>query len=174
MKNILFILLLISTLLYGCEGCSSSGSRRRERMRDQTPTSEPATGKHGKTVVKMEKEDGVFYIPTEVNGVKMRFIFDTGASMISLSQTEASFLARQGLLTEADVEGTGQFSDANGDISEGTLVRLRSVKIGDRELHDVQASVVGNMRAPLLLGQTALAKFGKISIDYKAGTITFE
>jgi aspartyl protease family protein len=38
----------------------------------------------------------------------------------------------------------------------------------------VQASVVHNLQAPLLLGQSALNKFGKISIDYNNGEITFE
>jgi aspartyl protease family protein len=54
------------------------------------------------------------------------------------------------------------------------LSQLKSVKIGDRTLYDVEALIVPNDKAPLLLGQTALAQFGKISIDYKKGTITFE
>ena len=104
----------------------------------------------------------------------MNFIFDTGASIISISETEARFLYKQGTLTEADFVGEANFTDANGDISSGMIVKLRTVKIGDRTLHNVQASIVPNSNAPLLLGQTALGQFGKISIDYQRGTITFE
>ena len=53
------------------------------------------------------------------------------------------------------------------------MVNLRAVKIGDIMLHNVQATVVDNIQAPLLLGQTALSKFGKVSLDYNHGYIEF-
>jgi len=56
----------------------------------------------------------------------------------------------------------------------GPLLRLQTVKIGNKVLHNVQASVVHNNIAPILFGQSALAKFGKISIDYDRNEITFE
>jgi aspartyl protease family protein len=122
----------------------------------------------------MEKKNGVYKIPVELNGAKMYFIFDTGASIISISETEAAFLIKQGTLTEADVVGTANFSDANGDISEGTIINLKTVKIGNITLNNIEASIVHNSIAPLLFGQSALEKFGKISIDYKKGEITLE
>ena len=57
----------------------------------------------------------------------MFFIFDTGASIISISETEANFLWKQGKLTKEDIRGTANFSDANGDISEGTIIILKTV-----------------------------------------------
>lgn len=104
----------------------------------------------------------------------MNFIFDTGASIISISATEAMFLYKQGTLKEEDFIGNVNFQDATGAISEGTIIRLKSVKIGNKTLENVRASVVHNNEAPLLFGQSALAEFGKISIDYKKNEITFE
>jgi aspartyl protease family protein len=176
MKHISIILsLLISVLLSGCSGCSQSGRRNVVKM-DRTSQSneEPVRTKGPKTVVKMEKVNGVLQIPVDVDGVKMFFIFDTGASTISISETEANFLWKQGKLTKADIKGTANFSDANGDISEGTIIVLTTVKIGDRILTNIEASVVHNLNAPLLFGQSALEKFGKISIDNNRGEITFE
>ena len=129
--------------------------------------------RHG-TQVKMEESGGVYLVPITVNGLPLKFIFDTGASSISISSAEAAVMARQGKITEADIVGQQRFQDATGGISEGTVVILRTVEIGGVVLHDVEASVVDNMSAPLLLGQTALAKFGKISIDYNNLTIEFE
>ncbi len=175
---ILFSLLL---LLSGCSSCSKSGRKQREIIKDEStikrpgetsPTDRILSGK--KTTVKMEKVNGVLQIPVEVDGVKMFFIFDTGASIISISETEANFLWKQGKLTKDDIVGTANFSDANGDISEGTIIILTTVKIGDRVLKNVEASVVHNLNAPLLFGQSALGKFGKISIDNNRGEITFE
>ena len=122
----------------------------------------------------MEKLNGVYQIPVTINGIPMFFIFDTGASIISISETEVNFLYKQGKLTQKDIKGTAKFSDANGDISEGTIIVLETVKIGDRVLHNIEASVVHNLNAPLLFGQSALGEFGKISIDYNRGEITFE
>lgn len=66
------------------------------------------------------------------------------------------------------------FTDANGGILEGTIINLKTVKLDNKTLEDVEASVVHNLSAPLLMGQSALENFGKISIDYGSGTITFE
>jgi len=129
---------------------------------------------HKKTILKIQKVNGVFQIPVEVNGIKMFFIFDTGASIISISQTEANFLWKQRKLSTEDIKGTVNFTDANGDISEGTIIILSTIKIGNRILNDVEASVVHNLNAPLLLGQSAMAKFGKISIENNREEITFE
>jgi aspartyl protease family protein len=126
------------------------------------------------TVVKLVKEDGVLKIPAEINGTAMFFIFDTGASLISLSAKEAERLYSQSNLTNGDFIGKSQFQDANGGMTEGTIVNLRTVKIGDRELHDVQAVINNNQNAPLLFGQSAMQKFGKVSIDYNRNEITFQ
>lgn len=194
-----FLIIAIS----GCAGCSKSGENRlkrtdrpgtetriqpKETTDDATnngPSStidpdeiaeasrpEPAPG--GKTEIDMVEEGGIYKVPVYVNNIPMTFIFDTGASNISLSATEAAFLYKQGTLTQEDVLGEGRFSDANGDISTGTIIQLRTVRIGDRSLQNVKASIVHNDRAPLLLGQSALAQFGKISIDYQRKKIIFE
>ncbi|MCG9900882.1 MAG: retroviral-like aspartic protease family protein [Hydrotalea sp.] len=122
----------------------------------------------------MNKKNGVYEVPIEINASKMFFIFDTGASDITISLTEAIFLYKQGTLTDDDFLGTQQFQIADGSISEGTIINLKTVKIGNKTLSNVQASIVHNMDAPLLFGQSALAQFGKVTIDYNKGEITFE
>ena len=82
-------------------------------------------------------------------------------------------MVRQGQITEDDILGQQQFQDATGRVSVGTVVNLKTVEIGGIILHDVEATVVDNIQAPLLLGQTALAKFGKKLIDYDNLTIEF-
>lgn len=122
----------------------------------------------------MQEYGGVWEIPVYINDVKMHFIFDTGAGMISISLTELEFLAKQGAVTQEDVIRVQNFVDANGDVSEGLVINLKTVQIADRVLHDVEASVVNNDVAPLLLGQSALARFGKFTVDYGNNTITFD
>lgn len=175
MKIHTLILILSIFLISGCSGCSQSGRRNSLSSEISKRDNNEILRSNGeKTIVKMEKIGGVYQIPVEVNEVKMFFIFDTGASTISISETEASFLWKQGKLTRKDIIGTANFSDANGDISEGTIILLKTIKIGSKILNNVEASVVHNLNAPLLFGQSALGKFGKISIDNNRGEITFE
>jgi aspartyl protease family protein len=105
--------------------------------------------------------------------LNLKFIFDTGASNICISAAEAAVMAKQGKITENDVIGQQQFQDATGGISVGTIIRLKTVEIGGIILHDIEANVVDNIQAPLLLGQTALSKFGKVTIDYDNNVIEF-
>jgi clan AA aspartic protease (TIGR02281 family) len=127
---------------------------------------------NAQTVIKMQEENGIYTMPCEVNGLKLRFIFDTGASDISLSLTEAVFMLKNGYLDENDLIGTTQYSIANGDIAEGTTINLKEVTIGNLKLHNVQASILHSMEAPLLFGQSALNKLGKIEFDYSKNTLT--
>ncbi len=110
-------------------------------------------------------ESGNCYVNCKINELPMRFVFDTGASDVSLSMVEASFMMKNGYLSERDVMGNVKFSDAVGNVSEGTVINLRKVQFGDVELDNVRASVVRNQKAPLLLGQTVLSRVGKIEID---------
>lgn len=110
-------------------------------------------------------EGGNCYVKCSINDLPMRFVFDTGASDVSISMVEASFMMKNGYLNNSDVIGSARFSDALGNVSEGTVINLKKVKFGDVELDNVRASVVRNQKAPLLLGQTVLSRIGKIEID---------
>ena len=125
------------------------------------------------TKVRMEKAGGVYLVPIKVNGLDLKFIFDTGGSSICLSSAEALVMLRQGQITQDDFVGQQQFQDATGGISVGTIIRLHTVEIGGIVLRNVEANVVDNIQAPLLLGQTALSKFGKVTIDYNNNIIEF-
>lgn len=133
-----------------------------------------STSNHTKTTIHMKEHNGTYTVPMSINGFQMDFIFDTGASIISISKTEANFLIKNGHLTKSDFINKGKFTDANGDVSVGDIINIREIKIGDMTLENIQASIVDNNIAPLLLGQSVLAKFAKISIDYEKGTITLE
>ena len=118
-----------------------------------------------KTEVPFTKENGVCNIKCTINNLPLYFVFDTGAATVSLSMVEATFMMKNGYLSKSDVVGSQYFQDANGNVSEGTIVNLRHVDFGGLKLENVKASVVRNQRAPLLLGQSVLGRLGKIEID---------
>lgn len=108
---------------------------------------------------------GCASVKCSINELPLSFIFDTGASIVSMSQTEANFMMKNGYLTAKDVIGKGRFTNAEGDVNEGTIINLREVNFGGLKLTDVKASVVKNQKAPLLLGQSVLGRLGSIEID---------
>ena len=108
---------------------------------------------------------GTFEIPCDINGLPLQMIFDTGASDVTISSVEANFMFKNGYLSDKDIKGKRYYQVANGQINEGTVITLREVKIGDAVLHNVDASVVKSQKAPLLLGQSAMERFGTITID---------
>lgn len=116
--------------------------------------------------VEMKKMySGTYEIPCSVNGLSLKMVFDTGASDVTISAVEANFMLKNGYLSEDDVKGKNRYMTASGDIHEGTILRLKEVQLGDTILKNIEASVVHNQKAPLLLGQSVLEKFGTITID---------
>ena len=108
---------------------------------------------------------GTFEIPCDINGLPLQMIFDTGASDVTISSVEANFMLKNGYLSDKDIKGKRYYQIANGEISAGTIITLREVKIGDAVLKNIDASVVKSQKAPLLLGQSAMERFGTITID---------
>lgn len=115
--------------------------------------------------IPFSKEGDMCKVKCTINGLPLHFIFDTGASDVSLSSVEATFMVKNGYLSASDVIGKQQFLTASGEVSEGTVINLREVKFGTLHLDNIRASVVRNQAAPLLLGQSVLSRLGKIEID---------
>lgn len=115
--------------------------------------------------VPFAKEGGVCKVKCSINGLPLHFIFDTGAADVSISSVEATFMAKNDYLSSADIIGKQNYMTADGNITEGTVVNLRDVKLGSLHLNNIKASVTRNQVAPLLLGQSVLSKLGKIEID---------
>lgn len=120
---------------------------------------------YSQKTIEMKKINGIYQIPCKVNGIPMNFVFDTGASDVTISVTEAKFLLKQGLLEKVDFIENVNYKMANGEIIEGTKINLKTIEIGGTLLKNIPASVIYKQNAPLLLGQSALSKLGQYSIN---------
>ena len=117
------------------------------------------------------KEDGVCKVKCSINNLPLYFVFDTGASDVSISSVEATFMMKNGYLKSTDVIGKQNYMMANGEISAGTILNIRNVNFGGLALDNIRASVVHNQTAPLLLGQSVLNRLGSIEIDNVRGVL---
>ena len=127
--------------------------------------------KHGVSEIAFTRAGGVTQVPCTINGLPLHFVFDTGASDVTLSSVEALFMFKNGYLKPTDVIGRRAYLTASGDVVEGTSVRLRSVTFGGLTLDNVRASITHSQDAPLLLGQSVLGRLGKVEIDNRANLI---
>ena len=103
--------------------------------------------------------DRHFHLTLEVNGQNVRFIVDTGASDIVLTQEDAT---RVGLDVDT-LAYLGRASTANGVVETASVV-LDQIALGDLVDRDVRASVNGGEMFGSLLGMSYLNRFSEISI----------
>ena len=130
-----------------------------------------AAAPHGVSEIAFTHSGGVTQVPCTINGLPLHFVFDTGASEVTLSSVEAQFMFKNGYLKPSDVIGRRAYLTASGDVVEGTSVRLHSVTFGGLTLNNVRASITHSQAAPLLLGQSVLSRLGKVEIDNQANVL---
>lgn len=111
--------------------------------------------------VELERQpDGHFYAEAEVDGTGIRFLIDTGASMIALNAEDAEALGLSWNVDELRHVGRG----VNGDVL-GKPVKLASVTVGDLQADDVEAVIIPKGLDVSLLGQSFLARVDNVAIE---------
>lgn len=124
-------------------------------------TEVPAPALPGLDAVEFERApDGLFYVNGLVNGQSIRFLVDTGASVVMLTRADA---AAVGLKLDR-TEFQSQVRTANG-ASAMAWTRLRKVDIAGHQLSQIDAAVPQDGLPVSLLGQNLLRELGVVTID---------
>ncbi|MFZ1727861.1 MAG: TIGR02281 family clan AA aspartic protease [Albidovulum sp.] len=98
--------------------------------------------------------DGHFYLTAAVNGTKVRFVVDTGASDIVLTQRDAQRVG----LDPKTLNYFGTATTANGTVLTAPI-RLDTLSLGDRLDKDVPAVVNNGELDTSLLGMSYLGRY---------------
>lgn len=130
--------------------------------------SDIAFNRYRENIIKMiESGTGVFEISALINNVlKISLILDTGASEVSISPDVALTLFKAKTISENDWLPGKYYQFADGSIGKSDRFIIRNLTIGNFILKDIETSISNSIEAPLLLGQSALKKLGRIQIDY--------
>lgn len=104
--------------------------------------------------------DGHFYAGAYLNGKKIIFMVDTGASSISLSKEDAKELG----FDPASLRYTKEFFTANG-VSFSAPVTIADFRIGPLSRKNVRAYVSGGDMDVSLLGMSILESFASFKIE---------
>jgi aspartyl protease family protein len=103
--------------------------------------------------------DGLFYVTAIVNGAPVRFLLDTGASMVVLTPEDAR---RAGVAPEQE-HFTASAETANGRTSMARVM-LDEIIVGDKHVAQVGAAVVQDNLKVSLLGQSWLSRLKAVTI----------
>lgn len=101
--------------------------------------------------------DGHFWANASVNARAVRFLVDTGATVVALTPQDAQRLG----FDPATLTYDRKVATANG-ATEAAAVTLTTLAIGQSTVHDVQALVIRNGLSTSLLGMSYLGRLSRI------------
>jgi len=115
--------------------------------------------------VELVRENGVFMVPVRINdAVTIPFVLDSGAGDVSVPEDVFKTLLRTRTVTESDFREPGLFVTADGSQHLKQRFILHELRVGDRVVNDVVASVAPDKADPLL-GQSFLGTLPRWAID---------
>ena len=109
--------------------------------------------------------DGHFYIDSRVNGADVRFLIDTGATIVALSPDDAERIG----FDPSQLTFSQRLHTAGGIVRAAPVV-IRSLELGDIRLSNVRAVVNGERLPHSLLGISALERLS--GYEVRDGTLT--
>jgi clan AA aspartic protease (TIGR02281 family) len=122
---------------------------------------------HGsnQSIVPLVGDGGTFAVPVTINNqLTLKFVVDSGASDVSVPTDVVSTLTRTGTIADSDFIGSQTYKLADGSTVPSQRFLIRSLKVGDKTLENVTASIAP-IAGQLLLGQSFLRRFKSWSID---------
>jgi aspartyl protease family protein len=105
----------------------------------------------------MRSPDGHFYLDAQVNGARVHFLVDTGASMVALTAADAQ---RAGIALPSE-RATAQGAGGAVEIIPVTIDRVAA---GPLEARNVDGAVARDLPVSLL-GQSFLSRVGNVQIS---------
>tara|TARA_B110001452_G_scaffold263436_1_gene264865 strand:- start:139 stop:1149 length:1011 start_codon:yes stop_codon:yes gene_type:complete len=106
------------------------------------------------------EESGLYYIEIEINGTKIKTVFDTGASFLSVDKGYLYSAKKDGLVEKVSSINT---RDANNNIYSNDLYLISSIKIAGHEAYLIPT--VGKSEGkPSLFGIGVLKRLGSTII----------
>jgi hypothetical protein len=122
-------------------------------------------------IIRMERNGGVYVVPVRFNDIiTLNAIIDSGASDVSIPADIVLTLMRTNTVTVDDFMGSATYVLADGSKVPSQQFRIRSLKVGNRTVQNVTASIA-SAKASILLGQSFLSRFKTWSVDNEQHTL---
>lgn len=103
--------------------------------------------------------DGLFYVEAEANGQSIRFVVDTGATVVVLNRTDA---AKLGIVFD-DLASRSSMRTAGG-ASDMRWAKVERLEMGGKRIEKINVAVVADGLPVSLMGQNALEQLGTVTL----------
>lgn len=114
----------------------------------------------GKTVQIAPDTGGMYFVSGAINGYAVRFLVDTGATLVAMNKQTAKRLGINYML-----DGEEGLSQTASGFARTYLVKLNKVTVGEITLTDVDGAVIdGDQPLEVLLGNSFL---GRVNMERK-------
>ena len=110
-------------------------------------------------VVLTRGADGHYYAPGNADGAALRFLVDTGATVVALTQSDAELLGY--FLNPGELTVVGRA--VNGEV-RGKSILIKRLSIGDISAENVPAVIIPDGLRVSLLGQSFLSRMAQVTI----------
>ncbi len=141
------------------------------KIRDAIKLLEKAERSVQSDTIELHRENGVFHVYASLGKVPSKMIFDTGASLTTIS---AKLASRIGLKLKAG-DPTVQLTTADGTVVEAKRLVIPSVRVGKFTVQNVECAVMPAEKGDVdpLLGQTFFKHF-KVEFSAEAGRLSLK
>lgn len=123
---------------------------------DETPASFVAGGE----IVLTRSADGHYYAPGNADGSALRFLVDTGATVVALTESDAELLGHYLNPGELTVIGRGV-----SGLVRGKSIVIDRLSVGDISAEKVPAVIIPDGLPVSLLGQSFLSRIAHVTIS---------
>ena len=138
------------------------------------PPTATTSSSGGESVVMLKRDGENFAVPVTINNtITLNFLVDSGASDVSIPADVILTLIRAGTIQSSDFVGTRTYRLADGSTVPSATLVIHKLKVGDREVQNVIASV-SDVKGSLLLGQSFFRAFDSWSIDNRRGALVLK
>jgi aspartyl protease family protein len=140
---------------YSVERCPK-GQKQRRVEDDTAPVTQNLGAASGGTMRLQSGPGGHFFATATINGMPMRAVVDTGATLVAISPSAAR---RAGIDARRGTQGTSYTANGKTPV---TLVVLNSVELGGNTVRQVRADILSQDLGPqaeVLLGMSFLRHF---------------
>jgi clan AA aspartic protease (TIGR02281 family) len=141
------------------------------KIRDAIKLLEKAERSVQSETIELHRENGVFHVYSSLGKVPTKMIFDTGASLTTIS---AKLASRIGLKLKTG-DPTVQLTTADGTVVEAKRLVIPSVRVGKFTVQNVECAVMPAEKGDVdpLLGQTFFKHF-KVEFSAEAGRLSLK
>jgi aspartyl protease family protein len=150
LRILLLAIGLLMASLYAVDRIQQSGIAAAEK----TPAAPQSSRSLGPRTVVIEASDGHYATEAHIDGREVRFLVDTGATLVALRESDAAYLGYR----PRDSDYNVRIRTANGE-GRGARVTLERIEVGDITVRDVEALVLRDEALGVnLLGMSFLSR----------------